>query len=366
MGFDEVRFVWSKGSECEGKFKEGLLENKRTQRIEDLEPSSWFKEKWTAWEKQLAEWQQIHKDAKDGKRKPAPKQEEKKDAESTNEGKEGEDKKEEVSEEKKEEEKKEDAEIDEDDINVYTHEDVNDIGNGKPLFGNFAYEDWTLLSLRYELHLLVHAFAHDVADPDRQSFHESHLLFYFNKYFGKSIEYKLMGLEDFAGLCGLIKDSMTLNDKSKFLDVVMPEDAPLDKFVRHTENHRRERQQCVDAGDESALLKFTEPPKPQRGGDRYGYDRGGYRGRSSGGGGNYRDQRDQQWDRSKDQSWRGGGSGGGSDRNAGWGGSSSYSDRRGQEKRSYEQSSRNDSSKYSRSDNYGSSSGKGSRGYERS
>merc|ERR1711920_95810 len=89
-GFDEVRFVWSKGSDCEAKFKEWLLENKRTQRIEDLEPSSWFKEKWTAWEKQLAEWQQIHQDAKDGKRKPAPKQEENKETESTNEGKEGE------------------------------------------------------------------------------------------------------------------------------------------------------------------------------------------------------------------------------------------------------------------------------------
>merc|ERR1712039_368477 len=47
-GFDEVRFVWSKGSDCEAKFKEWLLENKRTQRIEDLEPSSWFKERWTA------------------------------------------------------------------------------------------------------------------------------------------------------------------------------------------------------------------------------------------------------------------------------------------------------------------------------
>merc|ERR1712060_1004210 len=91
-GFDEVRFVWSKGGDAETKFKEWLLENKRTQRIEDLEPSSWFKERWTAWEKQLAEWQQIHQDAKDGKRKPAPKQEEKKETESTNEGKEGEDK----------------------------------------------------------------------------------------------------------------------------------------------------------------------------------------------------------------------------------------------------------------------------------
>merc|ERR1712039_153022 len=45
-GFDEVRFVWSKADVCASKFKEWLLENKRTQRIDDLEPSEWFKEKW--------------------------------------------------------------------------------------------------------------------------------------------------------------------------------------------------------------------------------------------------------------------------------------------------------------------------------
>eukprot|EP00438_Fugacium_kawagutii_P015722 Skav235345 [mRNA] locus=scaffold520:1253293:1253487:- [translate_table: standard] len=41
-----------------------------------------------------------------------------------------------------------------------------------PLFEKFQYEDWTLLSTRYELHLLLHSFKKDLNDPDRPSFGE--------------------------------------------------------------------------------------------------------------------------------------------------------------------------------------------------
>merc|ERR1712113_1073884 len=74
--------------------------------------------------------------------------------------------------------KEEEPEFDEDEVDVLTV-NVDDIGNGKPLFANFEYEDWTLLGLRYEFHLLLHAFRRDVDDVDRQSFHESHLDFYY-------------------------------------------------------------------------------------------------------------------------------------------------------------------------------------------
>merc|ERR1712187_863991 len=91
------------------------------------------------------------------------------------------------------------------------------------------------------------------------------------------------GHADFSGLCELIKESVALNEKSNFVESVYPEDTPLDKFLRDTENHRRERQQCVDAGDESALLKFQKPPPAPRGGA--GAQRGGYQSRSGAGGG---------------------------------------------------------------------------------
>jgi len=254
------------------------------------------------------------------------------------------------------EEVNKEAEFDEMDVDVFTHENINDIGNGQPMFANFAYEDWTLLSLCYELHLLVHAFRHDVNDPDRPSFQESQMTYYYEKYFGKSFaDLKLMNLESFGGLCELIHETVTLNEKSKFVEVLLPEDAPIDKILRQTEKHRRDRQQCVDAGDESAMLKFTKP-EPKWGG---GAGRGGYQGRTSGGGG-----RDQQWDRNNSR-------GGNSDRGGSSWGSSSYGDKSaswdrsssgGQEKRSY--GSRDESSysqsKYSRNDSHGSS----SRGYD--
>ena len=55
------------------------------------------------------------------------------------------------------------------------------IGNGEPLFADFNWEDWALLTLRYELHLLSHAFKKDVDDPERPGFSDTHLSFYYNK-----------------------------------------------------------------------------------------------------------------------------------------------------------------------------------------
>jgi len=337
-GFDEIRYVWSKPDACASKLKEWLLENKRTQRIDDLEPSEWFKERWTAWGKALAEWEQAQKDAQEAAKKK--KTEEKKD-EGAKEG---------------EEEANKGAEFDEMDVDVFKHENINDIGNGQPLFANFAYEDWTLMSLRYELHLLVHAFRHDVNDADRQSFHESHFTYYYEKYFGKSFpDLKLMNLDSLGGLCELIKETANLNDKTKFVEVVLAEDAPIDKILRQTEQHRRERQQCVDAGDESASLKFTKPaPKYQAGG------RGGYQGRAGGAAGGGRDQ---QWDRNSAR-------GGNSDRGGSSWGSSSYGDKNasydrgssgGQEKRSYGGRDDSSQSKYPRNDQGGSNRGYDSR-----
>jgi len=188
----------------------------------------------------------------------------------------------------KEKDENKTMDIDEEELDVFMIQDINDIGNGKPLFMNFVYEDWTLLSLRYELHLLVYAFKHDVSDPDRPGFHESHLSFYYNKYFKKAFNVKYFGVESFEELCGLVKDSVALNPSTKFVEAVMPESAPFDKFVRYTEDHRRERQRCIDAGDETALLKFMRPAPPpprqaqgsgsqqQRGSGSGGYQRPGH------------------------------------------------------------------------------------------
>ena len=44
------------------------------------------------------------------------------------------------------------------------------------------------------MHLLVHAFKHDINDPQRPSFQEQHLAFYYNTYYGKQFAAKLYGV----------------------------------------------------------------------------------------------------------------------------------------------------------------------------
>jgi len=141
--------------------------------------------------------------------------------------------------------------------------DICDLGNGEPLFACFAYEDWTLLSTRYELHLLLHSFKKDLDDADRPSFSPEHLSFYYGKYFKKVLNLKYLSCETFADLVEHINDTVTIGEKNSFIEVVQAEDTPVEKFVKLTEEHRRERQRRVDAGDETAKLKFTRPAPVQ-------------------------------------------------------------------------------------------------------
>ena len=83
-----------------------------------------------------------------------------------------------------------------------------------PLFATFSYEDWTLLSTRYELHLLLNSFKKDLNDPDRPGFAEKHLGFYFQKYFKKGWNFQQFGLQKFEDLIDLIKDTVTVGSAS--------------------------------------------------------------------------------------------------------------------------------------------------------
>lgn len=280
-GFDEIRYVWSSEQQSAAHMKAWMLDLKKTQRAEDLEPSEWFKEQYSAWQKALQGWRTVQNEARDAarnKKTAAHEKSEKKDGEDGEEKPDGEES----------EKKKQEAEVEEE-PDTDKVEDVNNIGNGSPLFANFVYEDWALLALRFELHLLVHAFSKDLDDPDRPSFAENHLAFYFNKYYKKEWTLKYFNINDkFAELIELIKDCISVNADSGFLEAALPADAALDKFIRLTEEHRRDRQRCVDAGDETANLKFDRPPvNPpsvrQGGGGYQGNQGGGYRGNQGGG-----------------------------------------------------------------------------------
>merc|ERR1712194_649081 len=55
-GFDEIIFAWQPQDKTETYLREWLLEQKRTQRAEELEPSKWFKDEYDSWRKVLQEW----------------------------------------------------------------------------------------------------------------------------------------------------------------------------------------------------------------------------------------------------------------------------------------------------------------------
>eukprot|EP00913_Durusdinium_trenchii_P012069 g11337.t1 len=118
---------------------------------------------------------------------------------------------------------------------VFAVEDICNTAAGEPLFAKFTFEDWALLSLRLELHLLVHSFRRDANDPERIGIHESHLPFYYNKYYKKTFNVKHYG-------------------------AVLSEDVEnFDIFVKLTEAARRDRMQKLENGDESARLRFARP-----------------------------------------------------------------------------------------------------------
>merc|ERR1740121_2201262 len=259
-GFDDIRYAWQPEAECKEYMKKWVFERKLTQRVEELQPSDWFKGKWTEWQKLVGTWKRKHGEWKDPKKKAtalAKKKAEDAKKKQKAEKKDGEEKAEEKEPEPEEEEQNMD--INAEDLDVFAVDDVTDIGNGEPLFANFVYEDWTLLSLRFELHLLAHAFKHDLADPERPTFHQQHLAYYYNKYYKKPFNLKSFGVEELKDLVDMVKDTVEISAKNSTIESQLSDDTPMDNFVKLTEDHRRDRQRRLDAGDETALLKFTKP-----------------------------------------------------------------------------------------------------------
>jgi len=205
---------------------------------EELEPSEWFKNKWVEWNKLMRVWRARQSDQTKRTKVPADRR---KNDNSVGEA----------------DDRALNAEV-EGDFDIFKVADVCDVGGGVPLCGEFTFEDWTLAGLRFELHLLVHAFRRDVNDPERTGIPEEHLGFYYKKYYKKNLNLKLFGCKDQRELLALVKDTVTIGPKTGVIESQLSDDMEhLDLFVKLTEENRRERQRRVDAGDESASLKFA-------------------------------------------------------------------------------------------------------------
>jgi len=142
-------------------------------------------------------------------------------------------------------------------IDIFSVQDVSDMGDGEPLFANFMFEDWALMSLRFELHLLVRSFRHDVNDPERPGMHEDHVAFYYQRYYRKQLNAKFFGKDSLHELITLIRDTVAFKDSILGSTLAEEEQAAHDIFVKLTEEARRERTRRIDAGDESARLRFS-------------------------------------------------------------------------------------------------------------
>merc|ERR1712232_999914 len=87
-----------------------------------------------------------------------------------------------------------------DDVCNVGPEDQKTVG----LFRDFGIEDFIMMTLRFELHLLVHAFRKDVNDPDRPGFHLSNLDFYYSRYYKKPLSYPAFGVASAKELIALV------------------------------------------------------------------------------------------------------------------------------------------------------------------
>jgi len=240
-GFDDIRYEWDSAEKANVYLKEWVANKKLNTRIEDLKPGEFFTAKAAEFGKLYQSWQDCARNS-DKAEKPVK------------EKKEGDE---------------EEAELD-----VFSVTDVMDIGDKVPLFQNFGVEDWALLQLRFELHMLVTSFKKDCDDEDRTGVPMEHVPFYYYKYFNKMFSPASFAMEDTKKMLNLVKDTVTITD----VIVVSQhkEDTEYDIFVKLTEAARRDRQRRIEAGDETARLKYSPAPaapaREAEGGER-GYDR---------------------------------------------------------------------------------------------
>jgi len=284
-GFDEVENVWADDATAQAYFKKWLVKQKVFCRIDDIQPGEYFRNRWQEWQQVLGTWHEKHTEfhspvaqatrrslVEERARRRA--QEEAQKAARAASGEEG----------AAEEPPAEADPLPASEVDPMTVPNVLDLCDGEPIFANFSFEDWALLSLRLELALLAHSFKKDSKDEDRTGIHESHLPFYYHKYYMKSFNVRYYGVESTEGLTKLIFDAVQLSPDA-VLETTLPEDFDFEILVRRTEFERRERQKRLDSGDDSARLVFNQPqqapPQPQQVHGGYG----GYRGPRVGGGG---------------------------------------------------------------------------------
>mmetsp|Transcript_70689 Transcript_70689/g.133415 ORF Transcript_70689/g.133415 Transcript_70689/m.133415 type:complete len:916 (+) Transcript_70689:77-2824(+) len=229
-GFSKVDYEWLGKEAASEHLKKFILQRKATTILEGLVPGTWFKEKLKAWHTMRSELRKKHQEYSMKKAK--------------NGGT--------------------DDDVGMFDIKGIKLENIHDIDSkGTPLYATFKYEDWILLSWRLELHILTHSFMLDVDDPDRPGIPEAHWTHYYKIYFGRDGD--LVGQLNAGSLDKALKTlrgPVELQEKGgmKVLQSKLDKETSIEEFIKGVESYRRDRQRRIDAGDESAQLKFNKAP----------------------------------------------------------------------------------------------------------
>jgi len=299
-GFDEIKYEWSKAQKAQEYVKAWVLSKKRALRVEGIVPSDWAKQHLAKWQKTLQRWRArqvawkaacaqraAKKEAEKkvaaakvaaAKAAAAKKEAEKKEnAEKNEEAKEKdaatkkpEDEKKEAKEgepvpmeedgkgeeKEKEAEKAEEKEMDPaefEQLDIFSVGDVMDVGGGMPLFKDFQEEDWALANLRFELHLLAHAFGHDVEDKERVGITMEHLGYYYSRYYKKAFVPKHYGVEGLPELLELVNDTVYTTREEVLSSLLHAEMESPQIFVLLAEEARRYRSARIALGEEVAL-----------------------------------------------------------------------------------------------------------------
>lgn len=227
-GFDSIECPWLDQASAEEWMNKWMLNQKTTSIVESLIPGQWFTTKLKAWHEMRGALRQRHMDFAAKRRRSA---------------------------------------VDTDANDVVDLSEVKDVhdadGKGTPLYANFKYEDWLLLAWRYELHLLSHAFIRDVNDPDRQGIPEIHVPHYFQVYYKMPCQPRKLNANSVEEALKVLREPVKLVNKGgkcRLLQSTLGDDASLEDFLMSVEQYRRDRFRRIDAGDESAQLKFPKAP----------------------------------------------------------------------------------------------------------
>merc|ERR1719409_382685 len=274
-GFGSVEFAWGSRADSEAY----LTTFKKQRKLNDLVPSlrmgaytkewitdkwtkekEWITDKWTAYltqkkaraAKKIAAAAKAEKAATEEPKEEAkeePKEEVKEEAEG------------EVKEEDKAKEEVKEVDDDAPEVDVKSVEDIFSIdGKKTPVFKDFTANDFLLVQMRVEMHHLVKAFASDVTakDPDRLGILPHYVKNYYQMYFNKPLTPGYYGQASVEGLIEYCEDTV-VTDADGVLSCKFEGDLPIAEIVKATEEARRDRENRVAAGDESAKLVFTAP-----------------------------------------------------------------------------------------------------------